>query len=76
MGMVQEEVKWAIIVFLTKGRGGYQGIGIVDVVWKICATVVNFWIKWSVTIHDRLHGFRAGMGMGPETLEVELEQQL
>ena len=35
MGMVQEEVKWAIIVFLTKGRGGVsrdrdRGCGLED----------------------------------------------
>ena len=41
-GLVPEEVVWATMVFILKGRGGYWGIGLVDVVWKVCATVINF----------------------------------
>ena len=29
------------MVFLLKGRGGYQRIGIVELVWKVCLVVVN-----------------------------------
>ena len=56
--------------------GGYWGIGIVEVVWKVYATVVNFGLKRSVTLHDALHGFRAGRGMGAATLEANLVQKL
>ena len=54
----------------------YQGIGLVEVVWKVCATVVNFRLKRSVTLHDALRGFRAGRGKGTSTLEGNLAQQL
>ena len=33
---------------------------IVEVVWKVCAMVVNFRLKRSVTLHDALYGFRVG----------------
>ena len=50
------------MVLLPKGRGGYQGIGLVEVVWKVCVTMVNCHIKRSVTLHNVLYGFRAGGG--------------
>ena len=61
-GTVPEEVAWEMMVFLPKGRGVYWGIGLVEVVWKVCATVVNFRLKMSVMLHDTLHGFRSGRG--------------
>ena len=40
-GVVPEEVAWATVVLLPKGRGGYRKIGLVEVFWKVCATVLN-----------------------------------
>ena len=71
-GVVPEEVVWETVVFLPKGRGEYQGIELVKVVWKICATVTNFCLRRSVTLHDAVHGFRAGRGTGTATLEEKL----
>ena len=71
-----EEVAWATTVFLSRGRVEYQGIGLVEVVWKVCATVVNFRLKRSVTLNDTLHGFRAGRGKGTAILEGNSAQQL
>ena len=74
--MVPEEVAWATIVFLLKGRGGYQGIGLVEVVWKVCTAVMNFHLKRIMMLHNALNGFRAVRGTGTATLESKLEQQL
>ena len=57
------------MVFLPKGRGRYRDIGLVEVVWKVCAAAVNFRLKRSVMLYDALHGFRAGMGKGTATLK-------
>ena len=67
---------WATMVFLPKRRGEYRGIGIVEVVWKVCTAVVNFRLKQSVTLHDSLHGFRSRRGTGTATLEANLAHQL
>ena len=75
-GAVPEEVAWDTTIFLPKVRGEYWGIGVIVVVWKVCAAVVNCWLKRSVTLHDTLHGFRAGRGTGKATLEKKLAQQL
>ena len=64
------------MVLLTKGKADYRGIGLVEVVWKVCATVVDCRLKRSVTLHDALHGFRTGRGMRKATLEAKLVQQL
>ena len=60
--------------FLPKGRGGYRGIGLVEVVWKVCVAVINCRLKKSVTLHDELYGFRAGRVTGTATLEEKLAQ--
>ena len=65
-----------MMVFLPKGRGGVQGIGLAKVVCKVCATVVNCRLNRSVVLHNTLHGFRAGRCTGTATLEAKLAQQL
>ena len=44
--------------------------------WKVCAAVVIFWLKRGVVLHDALHVFRVGQGMGTATLEANLNQWL
>ena len=56
--------------------GGHRGIGPMELVWKVCAAVLNYRLKRSVILHDALHGFREGRGMGTATLEANLAQQL
>ena len=75
-GVVPEEVTQVTMVLLPKGRGGYWGIGLMKVVWKICVVVENCWLKRSVRLHDALHGFRTGRGMGISMWEAKLAQQL
>ena len=72
--VVPQEVAWETVIFFPKGRREYWGVGLVEVVWKICAKVVNCCLKSSVTLHDALHGFRAGRGKGTATLEAKLVQ--
>ena len=56
--------------------GGGQVIGIVEVKWKVCASVVYFRLKRSVILHNALHRFRAGQVMGTTTLEANMSQQI
>ena len=48
--------------------GGYWGIGLVELVWKVYAAVVKCLIKPRMILHDTLHGFRLGRGTGKVTL--------
>ena len=71
-----KELTWENIVLLPKGKGGYQGIRLVEVAWKLCAVVLNLRLKKGVELHDSLHGFRYGRGTGTATLESNIFQQL
>ena len=54
----------------------YRVIGLVEVVWKAVAVILNQRFTASITYHNSLHGFWAGNGMGTPTLEVKLIQQV
>ena len=64
------------MVLIPKGKGDYRGIGLVEVMWKIVAVILNLRLTSSITFHDVLHGFQAGRGTGTATLEAKLLQQL
>ena len=70
------EIAWEKIFLNPKGKGEYRVIGLVEVLWKFCAEVVNCPLKRSVVLHDALHRFRTERGMGKATLESNLTQQL
>ena len=57
-----------------KKGGGHRGIGIVEVLWKVCSVVVNCWLKSSVVLHHALHGFIEGRGTA--NMEANLAHQL
>ena len=46
------------MVLLLRGKGDYRGIGIIEVLWKVCSFVVNCSLKRSVVLHGALHRFR------------------
>ena len=57
-GTVQEDMAWAKMVLIPKGKGEYRGIGLVEVLWKVCSVVVTCRLKRSVVLHNQLHRFR------------------
>ena len=59
-GTPLEELEWTIMVLIPKGKGGYRGIGIVEVAWYVCAAVVNYQLKSVVVLHDALRKYREG----------------
>ena len=75
-GKLVEEATWQAVVLIPKGKKDYQGIDLVEVMGKVVAAILNFWLTASITFHDFLHGFWAGHGTGTTTLEAKLLQQL
>ena len=51
------ECVWKMAVLLPKENIEFQGIGIVEVIWKSVLGVVNRWIGETVNFHDALHSF-------------------
>ena len=75
-GRLAEESTWQVVVLIPKVKGCYRGIGLLGVVWKVVAAILNHWITASIAYHDFLRVFRAGCGTGNATLEDKLLQQL
>ena len=71
-GVLAEESAWQVVVLILKGGGDYRGIGIVKVIWKAVAVILNCRFTASITYPDSLHRFWAGHGTGTVTLKVKL----
>ena len=73
-GTPPAELAWATMILIPKGKGEYRVIGLVKLEWKLCAAVVNCRLNRGVVLHDALHRFRGGRGMGMATLEAKMDQ--
>ena len=75
-GTLPAQASWMIVVLLPKPDGGVRGIGLVEALWKLIASVVNARLQSSIVFHDSLHGFRPARGCGTAVYEAKLFQQL
>ena len=75
-GMLAEEAMWQALVLIPRGKKDYRGIGLVEVMWKVVAAILNRHFTASITYHDFLHGFWAGRGTGTTTLKAKILKQL
>ena len=75
-GVLAEEATWQAVVLITKGKKDYWDIGVVEVVWKVVAAILNLRLTASITFHDFLHCFLSGRRTGTATLDAKLLQQL
>ena len=64
------------MVITPKRNREFRVIGIVEVIWKAVAGVVNRRIGVAVNFHDVLHGLRVGRGTGTAFLETRIIHQL
>ena len=75
-GNLVEEATWQAVVLIPKGKTDYRGIGLVEVMWKSAAAILNRQLMASITFHEFLHGFLVGRGTGTATLKANLLQKL
>jgi hypothetical protein len=64
-----------VIVLMPKGKGDYQGIRLLEPIWKVVEVLMDKQYL-AIKLHGCLHGFCAGKGRGTATMEVKLAQQL
>jgi hypothetical protein len=64
-----------IVVLIPKEGGNYQGIGLLEPMWKVCEQVMDTQLN-SIHLHKSLHGCRDGRGTGTAVIEAKLTQQL
>ena len=73
---IAEAMAWKMMVLIPKGGGGYSGIGLVEVIWKVRMSIVNSRLRSTIVLHDALHGFQQGRGAGTVVMEGKTEQKL
>ena len=56
-GRLAEEAMWQAVVLLHKGGKDYRATGLVEVMWKVVAKILNLRLIASITFHGFLHGF-------------------
>ena len=62
---------------ITKGGcTDFQGIGLVEVMWKVITGIINHRLSSSISFQNVLNVFCAGRRTGTTTLEAKLLQQL
>ena len=75
-GTLGKECTWHTVVLITKGKRDFWGVGLVKVLWKAVASLLNHRITSDITYHNALHKFRAGRGTGTAAFKAKLFQQL
>jgi hypothetical protein len=75
-GELPMAMSWSTMVLLPKDGGGYRGIGLLEIIWKLISAILDVWFKSTIQFHDCLHGFQASRGTGTAIIEVKLLQQL
>ena len=74
-GSIPTELGWNVLLFIPKGNADTQGIGLLEVVWKVGEAVINTRIKSVVKLHNVLRGVFTGRGTGTTIMELKLFQE-
>ena len=56
-GCLEEEFTWQAVVIIPKGGGDYQGIVLLEVVWKVVTVILNRHLTNPIAFHNVFHGF-------------------
>ena len=71
-----EEATWKIFVLLTKGGRYFHGIGLVEVIWKTIAVILDRCLGIARKFYDVIHRFWPGRRMGNGFLNAKLLKHL
>ena len=52
-----EEAMCHVVFLIPKVKRDYRAIGLLKMVWKVVAGILNFRLTASITYHDFIHGF-------------------
>jgi hypothetical protein len=75
IGNIPPQLLLVIVVVIPKGGGNYQGIGLLEPMWKVCEQVMDTRFN-RIPLHESLHCCRDGRGTGTAVMEAKLAQQL
>ena len=61
-GTISAHLGRKILILIPKGNEDTQGIGLLEVLWKVIEDIIDTLIKKEVMFHEALHRFCAGRG--------------
>ena len=64
------------MVLIPKGNTDTQGIGLLEMLWKVVESIIDTHLWSSIQFHNVLHRFRAGWGKRTATIEIKIAQEL
>ncbi len=74
-GDIPPQLLWVIVVLIPTGGGNYQGIGLLEPMWKVCKHMMDMRHN-RINLHESLHRCCDRRGTGTAMLEAKLAQQL
>jgi hypothetical protein len=76
-GVIPAAFVQGILVLIPKSTPGqFRGIVLLDVLYKLCSTVIHVRLQNAIAFHSDLHGFRQHRGTTTAILEAKLLMQL
>jgi hypothetical protein len=76
-GRIPKRLSQSICVLIPKNeKGDYRGIGLLETIWKLIASIIDRWLGSGITLHDAHHGFQRGRGTGTAIMETKLQMQM
>ena len=75
-GRLPTECTCQKVVLTPKGNYNFRGIGMMEVLWNTMLGMIKLRIRVEVQLHGILHVFWVGRGMGTDSLEANLLQNL
>ena len=69
------EMKWMIIILISKGRCNCHSIGLLEPFWKSVEIIIDQRLQ-SIEFHSCIHMFSSGRGTRMATMETKLAHQL
>ena len=76
MGKTPSKLGVGELVILPKPSGGVRGIGLLDPIWKVISSIIDFRVKTSVQWDKSLHGFLPNRSTGTAILNTRLRSDL
>jgi hypothetical protein len=75
-GKLPTELSWSVLIAIPKVSGGFRGIGILEAMWKVISSIIDWLFKEIIQCHPSLHGFRPVRGTNTASVEAKLRFQL
>ena len=67
-GNLAKECTFQTVFLIPKRKVEFRGVGLVEVLWKEVASLLNLWLTVAITYPDVLHGFWAVWGTSTAAL--------